>query len=138
MLLSRVMNLLSSCVVTVVKETTRLHILVMRMVAVHGTMAAFNPASENWRAYIERLEHYFITNKIETAERKSPILLSVCGAETYQLIRDLVFPARPAEETFVVIVELVTKHYSPKAICDDTKLKFNSRRQGKDELSPPS
>ena len=103
------------------------------MAAVHGSMSAFNPSSENWRAYVERLEQYFVANAIDTVERKRAILLSICGAETYQLIRDLVSPEKPADKTYQEITELVTKHYSPKPSVVMQRFKFNKRNQGRDE-----
>lgn len=103
------------------------------MTAVHGAMSAFNSSVENWRAYVERLEQYFVANEIESAERKRAILLSVCGAKTYQLIRDLTSPAKPAEKSYAEIVDLVTKHFSPKPSVVMQRCKFNARYQGKDE-----
>ena len=83
--------------------------------------------------YIEQLEQYFVANEIVMAERKRVILLSVCGARTYQLVRDLVSPAKPANKTFDQIVELVTKHYSPKPSTVMQRFQLNARYQGKDE-----
>ena len=37
-------------------------------------------------SYSERLQEYFTANDIESAEKNKAILLSVVGAETYQLI----------------------------------------------------
>ena len=33
-------------------------------IAVHGTLAAFNPREEDWSKYSERLTFYFTTNRI--------------------------------------------------------------------------
>ena len=42
---------------------------------------------EEWVKYIERLTHYFTASKIEDRDKQRSILLSVCGAKTYKLIR---------------------------------------------------
>lgn len=97
-------------------------------------VSAFSPRSGNWRAYIERLEDYFVANSIKSAQKKRAILLSVCGPKTYELIRDLVLPAKPSDKTFTQIVELVTKHYSPKPSVEMQRFKINCHTQGKDDL----
>ena len=57
--------------------------------ATHGTLGEFNPTREDWTSYDERLELYFTANDIVAEKKQQAILLSVCGAETYRLIRDL-------------------------------------------------
>eukprot|EP00731_Ephydatia_muelleri_P038059 Em0643g2a len=49
----------------------------------HGTIEEFDSATEDWRAYSERLEQYFVANDADDAAKKRAILLSVCGASTY-------------------------------------------------------
>ena len=39
--------------------------------------------------------------------KKRAILLSICGASTYQLIRNLVAPAKPTSKSFDDLVKLV-------------------------------
>ena len=63
--------------------------------AVHGAVGQFNEEAEEWPAYCERLMHYFTANDVETAEKRRAILLSVCGAHIYQLVRSLVSPEKP-------------------------------------------
>ena len=48
-----------------------------------------------------------------TWKKKRTILLSVVGASTYQLIRNLVAPAKPTEKAFDDLVRLVQEHYQP-------------------------
>ena len=52
----------------------------------HGQMGKFNSQRENWMSYSERLQEYFTANDIKSAEKMKAILLTVVGAETYQLI----------------------------------------------------
>eukprot|EP00731_Ephydatia_muelleri_P015662 Em0009g86a len=78
--------------------------------AVHGAVGQFNEEAEEWPAYCERLMHYFTANDVETAEKRRAILLSVCGAHIYQLVRSLVSPEKPADKTFEEIVKLVRDH----------------------------
>ena len=97
--------------------------------ATHGKIGEFNSQREDWMAYSERLEEYFIANDIESADKKKAILLSVVGAETYQLIRSLVAPAKPKEKTFDELVKLVREHHQPIPSAIVQRYKFNSRTQ---------
>ena len=65
--------------------------------------------------------------------QKRAVLLSACGPKTYQLIRNLVSPAKPGEKSFGDIVKLVTRHYSPKPSSIIQRFKFNTRVRTKDE-----
>ena len=100
---------------------------------VHGSVGPFTQGSDDWRAYVERLDQYFIANTIVDTGKQRAILLSMCGATTYQLIRDLTFPDRPAEKMYLQIVELVTNQYSPKPSAIMQRWKFNSRVQLENE-----
>ena len=44
---------------------------------------------ESWSTYTERLEHYFAANGVTQAAQKRAILLTVCGATMYRLIKSL-------------------------------------------------
>ena len=100
--------------------------------AMHGSIGTFDGAREDWTSYSERLEQYFVGNNVTAAEKKRAILLSVCGAATYQLIRNIVAPEKPTERTFEQLVELVRRHHNPKPSVIMQRFKFNtcSRQQG--------
>ena len=97
--------------------------------ATHGKIGEFSSQREDWLGYSERLEEYFIANDIESSDKKKAILLSVVGAETYQLIRSLVAPAKPKEKTFDELVKLVQEHHQPILSAIVQRYKFNSRTQ---------
>ena len=83
--------------------------------AAHGTISEFFSAQETWAPYIEHLEQYLAANKVEDADQRRAILLSVCGPATYRrLIHNLASPKKPTELKFQDIVDLVTKHHDPK------------------------
>ena len=83
------------------------------IMATHGTIGAFEPSNKTWVSYAERLEQYFVANDVDAADKKRAILLSVCGATTYQLIRNLVAPAKPTSKSFDELVKLVKEHHQP-------------------------
>ena len=45
-----------------------------------GKISEFVPSKEDWTQYIERLEHFFVANEIDSAEKKRAVLLTVIGA----------------------------------------------------------
>ena len=95
-------------------------------------MSKFDPAIKDWHSYVERLDFY-CDAEIASPEKKRAVFLSICGARTYQLVRNLVSLAKPAEKTYNEIVELLNKFYSPKPSLIMQCRKFNSRARAKDE-----
>ena len=104
-------------------------------VATHGSMGAFDPQVEDWTCYTERLENYFVANKIdaEAADQRRAILLSVCGPTTYQLIRNLVQPDAPTTKSYAALVKLVKDHLSPKPSSIVARKNFHTRSRRPDE-----
>ena len=73
-----------------------------------STFAEFDEAKEDWLSYAERMEQYFIANEIKEEKRRA-FLPSVCGPSLYQLIKDLVAPGKPSEQSFEHLVELIDR-----------------------------
>lgn len=48
--------------------------------------------TEDWRHYIECVNHFFEANEITDPDKKRSIFLVSVGAKTYKLIRSLVAP----------------------------------------------
>ena len=99
---------------------------------VHGSVGPFDSSQEDWRSYTERLEQYFAANDVAGAGKQRAILLSSCGASTYQLIRNLVAPDQPKGRSFYELVKLVQDHHQPppSAIVQRFNFHSRSRRQG--------
>ena len=97
--------------------------------ATHGQFGEFNPQREDWTSYTERLQEYFIANGLEDAAKKKAVLLSIVGAEMYQLMRNLTAPAKPTEKSFDQLVKLVEEHHHPSPSVILQRFKFASRRQ---------
>ena len=97
--------------------------------ATHGSLSEFAESQENWTTYVERLEQYFTANDIaaDAKEKRRAILLSSCGTATYQLIRNLLAPTKPAEAEYKDIVQALTTHYNPNPSQIAERFKFNSR-----------
>ena len=67
------------------------------MASNHGQITEFSGNADDWEAYIEQLESYFVANDITTAAKKRAILLSSCGTVAYKTIRSVVAPTKPTE-----------------------------------------
>ena len=80
---------------------------------------------EDWISYSERQSEYFTANEVDGAEKQRAILLSVVGALTYQLIRNLVAPCKPTERLFEELVALVQGYYHPSPSVILKTFKFN-------------
>ena len=97
----------------------------------HGSISSFNSSQEDWLSYTECLQQYFTANDIKddegSAAKKRAILLSVCGAETFHLIKSLLAPVKPETKSFQEIVELVEKHHNPEPSATVQRYKFHCR-----------
>ncbi|XP_058858757.1 uncharacterized protein K02A2.6-like [Acipenser ruthenus] len=94
--------------------------------AAYGKIEEYKAEQEDWIQYTERLSQYFIANEIKETEKQRAILLSVCGAKTYSLLRSLVAPLKPSEKTFAELVAALTEHYNPKPSAIVQRFKFDS------------
>ena len=101
--------------------------------ATHGTVKPFNAQSDDWPTYIERLQHYFIANDVEEESKKRSILLTVCGATTYKLIRSLAPAGNLDATSYGDMVKLVKDHYNPKPSPIVQRFHFNSRSRAEGE-----
>ena len=99
----------------------------------NGKLGEFNPTRGDWTSYAERLELYVTANDIVTEKKQQAILLSVCGAETYRLIRDLVTPTKPTENTFAELVKIVKNRHQAPLSTIVQRFYFNTRIQKMEE-----
>uniref|UniRef100_A0A1A8BW73 Zgc:165409 n=1 Tax=Nothobranchius kadleci TaxID=1051664 RepID=A0A1A8BW73_NOTKA len=98
-----------------------------------GTLVAFDPKSQTWDEYTEILEQFFAANEIDDGEKQRAILISVVGAATYSLMRNLLSPAKPKDKTFQELVLLMKNHFDPKPSEIVQRYKFDSRSRKPDE-----
>ena len=97
------------------------------MAAILGKIDEYDADKEDWQQYVERLEHFFIANSITTAEKKRAVLVSVVGATTYRLLRNLCTPDKPGDKTYEELVQKLTVHYKPTPSEMMERFKFHSR-----------
>ena len=51
----------------------------------YGKVNEFDEINDEWDDYIERLQQFFVANKITDEERKRVILLSGCGQMMFKI-----------------------------------------------------
>ena len=108
----------------------------MMATALFGNVQEYDLEKEEWSQYAERLEHFFLANKVADAERKRAILLSVMGPACYRLLRNLVAPEKPSEKTYKELVDALKEHHELKPSEIVQRCKFNSRvRQSGESIS---
>ena len=64
-----------------------------------GSMDNFNPDMDDWSAYVERLEPFFLANEIKD-DKKVAVLVTVLGTKAYTLLRNIIAPAKPADKSY--------------------------------------
>ena len=105
--------------------------------SIHGSTGPFDNSQEDWLSYTERLQQYFTANDIkDDADKKRAILLSVCGVETFCLIKSLLAPVKPETKSFQELIDLVEQHHNPEPSATVQRYKFHSRfRQSGETVS---
>ncbi|KAH9635271.1 hypothetical protein HF086_001927 [Spodoptera exigua] len=77
-----------------------------------GHIEPFNVTNNNWEAYVRRVNQFITLNSIgETL--KVATLVTVVGAECYDLMCDLCAPNTPESKTYDQLVSLVKEHLEP-------------------------
>ena len=93
-----------------------------------GKIEAFDQTTDNWDAYVERVEQYFIANEIKK-EKHAAVILSLMGNKTYILLRSLCAPEKPSSLTFDAIVATLQQHLCPKPLLIAERFRFHKRHQ---------
>ena len=85
--------------------------------------------TEDWRRYIERVNHFFEANEITDPNKRRSIFLVCVGVKTYKLVRSLVAPEDPKDKSYEDLAKLLQDHFMPKPSAVVQRLKFNTRSQ---------
>ncbi|XP_041987296.1 uncharacterized protein K02A2.6-like [Aricia agestis] len=77
-----------------------------------GRIEPFIVENNNWDAYIRRVNQFIALNNIGD-ELKVATLVTVVGAQCYELMCDLCAPETPESKTFDQLVALMKEHFEP-------------------------
>ena len=78
----------------------------------YGKIEEFQPENESISAYLERIELYFSANAVEEGKQVA-VFLSVIGAKTYTLLRNLLAPTK-LEASLASLTDAPKNHFEPK------------------------
>ncbi|CAH2085636.1 unnamed protein product [Euphydryas editha] len=95
----------------------------------------FNPKTDIWDNYIDRLKFCFEANGILLDGARRANFFTVCGAEVFETFLALITPRKASEVTFTEIEKILTKHYSPKPNEISMSYKFYTRNQNTNETA---
>ena len=62
-------------------------------------------------------------------ERQVPVFLTLVGRQTYALLRDLLSPAKPADQTLKQLMDALRGHYELKKVIMAEQFLFHQRKQ---------
>ncbi|KAG8191042.1 hypothetical protein JTE90_029485 [Oedothorax gibbosus] len=104
--------------------------------ATFGTINSYDPGTESWAQYTERLEQFFIANGIDEADRQRAIFLTVVGPSTYGLLKNLLSPVLPTARTLEQLIAVLDQHFDPAPSEIVERFRFNARvRKGGESIS---
>ncbi|XP_055916618.1 uncharacterized protein K02A2.6-like [Eupeodes corollae] len=92
-----------------------------------GNINEFAPG-EDFVAYKDRVQQYFIANKI-AAEIQTPVFITLVGSEVYKVLKSLAAPALPSSKPFTELIGLLEQHYAPKHNKRAERFKFQKAKQ---------
>ncbi|XP_047989130.1 uncharacterized protein LOC125228561 isoform X2 [Leguminivora glycinivorella] len=97
-----------------------------------GKVEPFDIHKGSWEAYKDRVEQYFVVNEVKE-ERKVPLLITLMGAEAYELLVTLCTPEKPSTLKYDKINQLLADHLQPTPSVLAERYKFRQRKQAKSE-----
>ena len=76
---------------------------------------------------------YFLANDIADGQKQVAVFLTVIGAETYSLLRNLMAPEKPSSKPITDLISILKKHLNPQPIVIAERFKCYERNQQPDE-----
>ena len=93
-----------------------------------GSIKPFDEGREDWLAYSERLEQYFLVNGF-AGERQVPAFLSIVGSKMYILLRNLTELDMPCTKSYGELVKILQDHFCPNPSIFAQQFRFHKRDQ---------
>ena len=101
----------------------------MASLPIGRSLEPFDPQTEDFEAYAERLEQYLLVNDVSDKKKQVAFFLTVVGSSTYQVLRDLLAPDTPASRTLEELLEVLKGHYKPARLVIAERFNFHRRHQ---------
>lgn len=97
-----------------------------------SNIGCFN-INDDWDLFNERLEQYFLANRIDE-ERKVPVLLTSVNESVYKVLKNLCDPDKPASKNYKELVKLLSEQFKPKRAVYRKRILFDSLRQSNETI----
>ena len=97
------------------------------MATFHGSVSEFNPDTEDWVSYTERMQYYFTANEVTSVAKQRSILLAAFGIPTLKLIKSLIDSDKLDTTSYADIIKKVKEYYVPIPSLIVQRYKFNTR-----------
>ena len=100
-----------------------------------GQIGTFDPSKESVDQYSERLDMFFLANDIkeDKTDLRKALFLSEVGVEIYNVMTDLVSPAKPKDKSLQDLITAIKNHFNPVPLEMSETTKFWRRLQKPDE-----
>ncbi|XP_038106859.1 uncharacterized protein K02A2.6-like [Culex quinquefasciatus] len=92
----------------------------------------FDGDVDEWQAFREQLEQYFVACDVKEEEKKKAVLINHCEPKTYKLLRDLCMPKVPSAKKYDELCDLFAKHFTPPVIVHKERRLFWRATRGTD------
>ncbi|XP_038107827.1 uncharacterized protein LOC119766680 [Culex quinquefasciatus] len=92
----------------------------------------FDGDVDEWQAFREQLEQYFVACDVKEEEKKKAVLINHCEPKTYKLLRDLCMPKVPSAKKYDDLCDLFAKHFTPPVIVHKERRLFWRATRGTD------
>ena len=93
-----------------------------------GQLPEFDSTKDSIMAYVTRVKLFIDANSIDEG-RSVPVLLSLIGGKTYDLLRNLLSLTDTKEKTFDEPIETLSGHFELKPIVIAERFHFHKRHQ---------
>ncbi len=87
---------------------------------------------EDWTEYVERFKQFLIAMNVTDGDCKRAMFLTCVGRNTYIILRNLLAPKKPEEESFDNLTKVLEGHFKPAPSEIVERCKFHTifRRVG--------
>ena len=96
-----------------------------------GNIEPFIPGG-NFEAYEDRMKQFFLVNNVKE-EAETPLLITIIGADIYDVLMSLTVPELPSTKTFNVLMKKLRDHFAPQRNKRAERYKFNKAIQEEGE-----
>ncbi|XP_063957546.1 uncharacterized protein LOC135154651 [Lytechinus pictus] len=90
----------------------------------------------NFDEWLELLEAWFDANNIQEDGKRRAIFLTNLGSKSYHILRALLQPSKPIDQTYTVCKNTLTSHFVPKPTEIVQRYRFYTCVQKQDESIP--